>query len=171
MRKLFFTFSTLFIVAILFAQESLDLDFISKIKKEGIDNSQVMYIAHHLTDVSGPRLTNSPGFMRAANWAKDELAKWGLVNARLEAWGEFGKGWEQERCYVAMTLPYYQPLIAIPRAWTGSTGNKLLTSDIVLIKATDSAEVMQYAGKLKGKIVMTLMNDTLHPSFEADGSR
>src|SRR5438874_9343726 len=149
MRKLFFTFSALLIVAVLFAQESLDLDFISKIKKEGIDNSQVMYIAHHLTDVSGPRLTNSPGFMRAANWAKDELAKWGLVNARLESWGEFGKGWEQERCYVAMTSPYYQPLIAIPRAWTGSTGKKLLKGEVVLLKIQDTTALAQYAGKLK----------------------
>src|SRR5438046_204739 len=125
MRKLFFTFSALFIVAAVSAQENLDLDFISKIKKEGMDNSQVMDIAHHLTDVSGPRLTNSPGFIRAANWAMGELGKWGLVNARLEPWGEFGKGWEQQRCYVAMTSPYYQPLIAMPRAWTGSTGKKL----------------------------------------------
>ena len=124
MRKLFFTCSALFFVAAMAAQENVDLDFINKIKKEGMDNSQVMYIAHHLTDVSGPRLTNSPGFMRAANWAKDELTKWGLVNARLEPWGEFGKGWEQERCYVAMTSPYYEPLLAMPRAWTSGTGKK-----------------------------------------------
>jgi hypothetical protein len=84
-----------------------------------------MYIAHHLTDVSGPRLTNSPGFFRAANWAKDEMTKWGLLNSHLEPWGEFGKGWQQKKCYVAMTSPYYQPLIAVPRAWTGST-KKLL---------------------------------------------
>ena len=78
------------------------MDMIARIKKEGTDSSKVMDIAHHLTDVSGPRLTNSPGFVRAANWAKDELTSWGLVNAQLEPWGEFGKGWQQEKCYVAL---------------------------------------------------------------------
>ena len=30
-----------------------------------------MDIAFHLTDVSGPRLTASPGFMKAVEWAKN----------------------------------------------------------------------------------------------------
>jgi carboxypeptidase Q len=171
MRKLFFTCSALFFVAAMAAQENVDLDFINKIKKEGMDNSQVMYIAHHLTDVSGPRLTNSPGFMRAANWAKDELTKWGLVNARLEPWGEFGKGWEQERCYVAMTSPYYEPLLAMPRAWTGGTGKKLLKGEVMLLKIQDTSAMAQYAGKLKDKIVMTWSATQLKPSFEPDASR
>ena len=144
-----------------------------KIKQEGLKNSQVMNIAFHLTDESGPRLTNSPGFLRAANWAKDELTRMGLVNATLEPWGDFGKGWEQTRCYVAMTAPYYVPMIAIPRAWTGSTpGKKMINSDVILIKAKDSAELYQkYAGALKGKIVMLYSRDTLKPSFEPDGVR
>ncbi|HMW27330.1 MAG TPA: M20/M25/M40 family metallo-hydrolase, partial [Ferruginibacter sp.] len=122
---------------------------------------------------SGPRLTNSPGFLRAANWAKEELTRMGLVNATLEPWGDFGKGWEQTRCYVAMTAPYYVPMIAIPRAWTGSTpGKKMISSDVILIKAKDSAELYQkYAGILKGKIVMLYSTDILKPSFEPDGER
>jgi hypothetical protein len=31
-----------------FSQEKLDMDMITKIKKEGTDNSKVMDIAHHL---------------------------------------------------------------------------------------------------------------------------
>lgn len=156
---------------ILFAQT--DANATNKIRKEGLENSKVMDIAFHLTDVSGPRLTNSPGFFRAANWAKNEMIKMGLVNAALEPWGDFGKGWEQTRCYVAMTAPYYTPIIAIPRAWTGSTpGKKIMSSEVVLIKAKDSAELFQkYSGKLKDKIVMVYSRDTLRPSFTADGER
>ena len=148
-------------------------DATAKIRKEGLENSKVMDIAFHLTDVSGPRLTNSPGFFRAANWAKDELTKMGLVNAAIEPWGDFGTGWEQTRCYVAMTAPYYTPMIAIPRAWTGSTpGKKIISSDVILIKAKDSAELYQnYSGKIKDKVVMFYSMDTLHPSFTADGER
>ncbi|MGN6165550.1 MAG: M28 family metallopeptidase [Flavisolibacter sp.] len=159
-------------ILFLAAQDTPDASVMSKIKQEGEQNSKVMDIAFHLTDVNGPRLTASPNFMNAANWAKNTLSSWGLVNAKLEPWGEFGRGWQQQRCYVAMTKPYYAPFIAIPRAWTGSTpGNKMINNSVVLIKAKDSAELIQYAGKLKDKIVMLWVDDTLKPSFEADGER
>ncbi|MES2646090.1 MAG: M20/M25/M40 family metallo-hydrolase [Bacteroidota bacterium] len=143
-----------------------------KIKSES-KRSQVMDIAFQLTDVSGPRLTVSPGFMRAATWAKNQLTSYGLENARLEPWGEFGKGWQQEKCYVAMTAPYYNPIIAVPKAWTGNTpGKKEIEKEVILITATDSISfVTNYKGKLKGKIVMLAVKDTLRPSFEGDGSR
>lgn len=173
MKKLLST-STLFLfISILsFAQEKLDMDMVNKIKKEGLENSKVMDIAMYLTDVSGPRLTASPGYMRAATWTKNKLTEWGLVNAALEPWGEFGKGWEQQKCYIAMKAPYYQPIIAVPRAWTGSTiGDKPISGEIVLVKAKDTTELLQYAGKLNGKIVMTWSTTQLKPSFEGDANR
>ena len=172
MRKTTISFLFVIIAGSLLAQERVNLDMINKIKKEGTDNSKVMETAFYLTDVSGPRLTSSPGFMNAANWAKNKLTEWGLVNAQLEPWGEFGKSWRQERCYVAMTAPYYQPLIAMPRAWTGSTrGKKELRGEIVLIKANDTLELAKYAGKIKDKIIMTWSPTQLKPSFDADGHR
>ena len=171
MKKYFFLVTFIFCGRVTFAQA--DIETINKIKNEGLSNSKVMDIAFHLTDASGPRLTNSPGYFRAANWAKDELTKMGLVNAALEPWGDFGTGWEQTRCYVAMTAPYYTPIVAIPRAWTGSTsGKKAISSEVILINAKDSAELYQnYSGKIKGKIVMLYSTDTLHPSFTPDGAR
>lgn len=161
-----------FSLIFLFAQKDGDEAVISKLKEEGLKNSQVMDHAFYLTDVSGPRLTASPGFMNAAKWAKSKLESWGLKNVQIESWGDFGKGWEQERCYIAMTKPYYAPFIGQSKAWTGSTpGKGMMTSDIVLIKAKDSAELMQYAGKLKGKIVMVWSNDTIKPTFKADATR
>lgn len=151
------------------SQAGLLNDFSGKIIREGETNSRVMDYAYQLTDVSGPRLTVSPGFTRAANWARGELTRVGLVNARLEPWGEFGKGWQQERCYIAMTAPYYQPIIAVPRAWTGSTpGNKAISGEVMLVKAKDSVELSKYAGKLQGKIIMLWSPAQLKPSFEPD---
>ena len=168
-KQLLFVFILSLTGNLLFAQTEAT----AKIRKEGLENSKVMDIAFHLTDVSGPRLTNSPGYFRAANWAKDELTKMGLVNAAIEPWGDFGTGWEQTRCYVAMTAPYYTPMIAIPRAWTGSTpGKNIISRKVILIKAKDSAELYQnYSGKIKDMIVMFYSNDTLKPSFTADGGR
>ena len=174
MRKSFlFIVSFVFSLQLVLAQdEKVDMDVISKIRKEGLENSKVMETALYLTDVTGPRLTASPGYMRAATWAKNKLTEWGLSQANLEPWGEFGKGWEQTKCYVAMTAPYYMPLIAMPKAWTGSTpGNGAMKAEVVLIKAKDSVELMKYAGTLKDKVVMTWSTAKLSPSFEADGRR
>ena len=155
-----------FVHSLVFSQ-AVNTEAINKIKAEGLVNSKVMDIALHLTEVSGSRLTNSPGYARAATWARDELTRMGLVNATLEPWGDFGKGWEQTRCYVALKSPYYTPIVAIPRAWTGSTaGKKAISGEVMLINAKDSAELYQnYSGKIKGKIVMFYSTDTLHPSF------
>ena len=70
MKKYFFLFSCTFLFAnIAFTQTDTETRLI---KNEGLSNSKVMEIVFHLTDISGPRLTNSPGFFRAANWAKDD---------------------------------------------------------------------------------------------------
>lgn len=153
-----------------FAQEKIDNAAISKIRSEGLQHSKVMDIAFQLTDVSGPRLTNSPGYFRAANWAKNELAKWGLTNAALEPWGDFGKSWELKKSYVAMTAPWYKPLIAFPKTWTRGTGGQK-SATVLLVKATDSASLEAYRGSMKGKVILLYRTDTLKPSFKADAAR
>lgn len=158
--------------ALAFAQKEGDAAVLAKLKEEGLQHSQVMQTAFYLTDVSGPRLTASPGFMRAANWAKGKLQEWGLKNVQIESWGEFGKGWQQERCYVAMTKPYYVPLMAQAVAWTSSTpGNNVHKAAIMLINAKDSAGLQQYVGKVKDKVIMLYRDDTLKMGFKADAGR
>lgn len=152
------------------AQEKIAVNAINKIKKEGFENSKVMDIAFHLTDVTGPRLTNSPGYFRAANWARTELEKWGLTNAALEPWGDFGKGWELKKSYIALTAPYYRPLIGYPKTWTKGTDG-LKDAEILLVKATDSAGLEAYRGKFNGRIILLYRTDTLKQSFVTDATR
>src|SRR5678816_1302554 len=126
-------FSFILIHSIVFAQnENIDQAVMSRIRKEGLENSKVMDIAFHLTDASGPRLTASPGFMRAANYAKQQLSQWGLVYDTLDAWGDFGKSWELQKSYVAITAPWYKSLEAYPKAWTSGT-NGLQHAGVLLI--------------------------------------
>ena len=67
-------------------------DPIERIKDEGMNRSQVMQTLSYLSDVIGPRLTASPNMKRANEWTRDQMTKWGLQNAHLEAWGPFGRG-------------------------------------------------------------------------------
>ncbi|RZL75713.1 MAG: peptidase M28, partial [Sphingomonas sp.] len=41
---------------------------VNRIIDEGTNHSQVMVTAEHLSDVIGPRLTNSPGMRKAEDW-------------------------------------------------------------------------------------------------------
>ena len=155
----------------LFAQEEkIDLNTIQKIIQEEMERSKVMDIAFHLTDVSGPRLTISPGFTRAANYAVEQLKSWGLTDAALDPWGEFGKGWELQRSYVAMSAPYYKSIIALPKAWCSGT-NGLQNAELVVVSAKDSLSLDKYRGKLSGKIIIMDRSEDYKQSFTADASR
>jgi carboxypeptidase Q len=155
----------------LFAQkENLDMTMLAKIRDEGMNRSQVMEIVFNLTDANGPRLMQSPGYFKAANWAKTALASWGLENADLEAWGKWGKGWELEKYYLAMTAPYYKPLIGFPKTFSSGT-NGLVQAQVLLIEAKDSTGLSVYQGQLKDKIVLIKRTDSLPLGFVPDASR
>jgi carboxypeptidase Q len=152
-----------------FAQEKVDMAAVQKIRAEGLDNSKVMDIAFQITDVAGPRLSNSPGLKRAQDWAVKQFNEWGLKNVHLEAWGTFGKGWQVDKYYAATTIPFYKPIIASPKAWTPST-NGPVKSEIMLIKADSLPQLAQYKGKLQGKIIMfdNTSNRALENSYKPD---
>lgn len=149
--------------------DKLDMTTIQKIREEGLQHSQVMETAFYLTDVNGPRL-QGPGFIKAANWAKGKLAGWGLQNARLESWGDWGQGWAVEHSYLAMTAPYYKTIIAVPRAWSGST-NKLQAADILYISASDTTALESYRSKLKNKVILLDQSYKITPTFRSDANR
>src|SRR5262245_36332791 len=100
--------------------EKVDLDAIYKIKEEGLQRSNVMEIESYLTDVYGPRLTNSPNFREAGEWAQKTMKEWGLANVHLESW-RFGRGWQNQRVVALALTPRAYPLIAYPKAWTPGT--------------------------------------------------
>ena len=155
----------------LFSQsENIDQAVMTKIRNEGLQNSKVMDIAFHLTELSGPRVTNSPGFMRAADYAKNQFTQWGLINSKLDPWGVFGKGWELKKSYVAITSPWYRPLIAYPKTWSAGT-NGIQSGEVLLISAKDSAELDAYRGKLKGKVLIIDNLINFQQSTQPVGSR
>ena len=107
----------------------------------------------YLTDVHGPRLTNSPNMRAAAAWAKQRLESYGLANVALEAWGPFGRGWVNERMVATMTAPQSFPLLAFPKAWTPGTDGPV-KGDAVLAIIDKAEDFEKWKGKLKGKIVL-----------------
>jgi len=66
-----------------FAQ-SVDRAQVARIIDEGTAHSDVMPIAQHLSDVIGPRMTNSPAMRQAEAWTQAKFTEWGLRNVHKE---------------------------------------------------------------------------------------
>lgn len=169
MKRKLLILPVLLLAGMTFAQE-VELDAIEKIKKEGLGNSKVEDIAFELVDNAGPRLSNSEGYERAVDYTIKQLSDWGLQNAAAEPWGEFGRGWEMEKSYVAMTKPYYMPFIAIPKAWTESTKGEV-SGKVVFLDIEKEEDFAKYKGKLKGAIIAIKPTGTQEPTFEPDAVR
>ncbi|MEP6583844.1 MAG: M20/M25/M40 family metallo-hydrolase [Ginsengibacter sp.] len=170
-RNLSLTSLLFFSISIAAAQENVDMQMMQRIKDEEKNNSQVTMIAHNITDVCGPRLTNSPGYDRALDWVTAICKKWDLQKAGREAWGEFGKGWSSEQATLAMRSPYYENIIAYPIPWCKSTG-KSIKAELIMLDNLDSASIDKAGASLKGKLVMIKPGSTKIPdAFKAYATR
>jgi hypothetical protein len=152
-------------------QEHVDLNVIHRIKTaefggggaggRGGNASQVMNTMWSLTDRYGPRLTNSPQFHAAGEWAVTQLKEWGMSNVALEKWSTTDvtsgaiPGWQITGYSGAMVEPSYMPIIGMPVAWTSGT-NGPITAEAVLAPITGPADLDKFHGQLKGKIVLTV---------------
>lgn len=173
MRKLYLLLVSagLLFPAWLSAQEMIDTAMVNRIREEGLNRSEIPAIAHQITDVAGPRLTNSPGWRRAADWIVQTLQGWGLANVEKEPWGQYGYGWSAEKTTVAMRTPYYSPMIAYAIPWTGST-NGPVSAPVYIVRRMDSAWVSPRLAEMKGRILLIEPQDTTDkPRFKPDAER
>ncbi len=152
-RALLFTLTFLFLIPVALRAAESDLRVLSELRTEEAHSSELAKVLIQLSDVNGPRLTGSPGFARAADWVKAKLTEWGMKDARLENWGEFGRGWDFQRCRVEMIEPYDFPLIAYPKAWTASLETPVEGTPVV-VRMSEEKDFADYKGKLKGAIAL-----------------
>lgn len=145
------------------AQESADLSVIHRIKAEAFKRGDVVKHLAALTDQYGPRLTASHEYDAAAEWTLARCREWGLSNPHLEKWGPFGRSWSLKHFSAHLTAPGYSPLIGFPLAWSSSTSGVVKAEPMLLpVKDTDMEKFRtdldrikkEYAGKLKGRLVM-----------------
>src|SRR5215831_14847847 len=157
-----------------------DLSVVGRIKTEAFENSQVMNTLEHLTDQYGPRLTGSPEWREAADWAAKRLEGYGVQNVHLEKWGSPGRSWSLKKASVEMLEPRYSALVAAPLAWSDVThGPK--TGDVILTryggprrgldpkKAEEDLDkfIAEWKGKLNGKIVLLSAERRVDPESKA----
>jgi hypothetical protein len=133
--------------------EPVDLDVVHRIKAEAFTRSRVMDHLFYLSDVNGPRLTNSPAYRDAANWIRARLGEYGIPNVIFEEWGPFGPGWECTHFAAHLRAPEYAPLIGFPLGWSPGTNGRLRGAPLLLTIHSE-ADLNAWRGKLRGRIVM-----------------
>ncbi len=161
-----------------------DLGLVARIKLEAFDHSQVMDTLGYLTDVYGPRLTASPEFQQAADWAVQRLRSYGAENAALEKWGTFGRSWALKQYSIEMLEPRYAVLDAAPMAWSDATrgpvtgdllyapyGGPRQTLDPKKLQEDLDHYIAAWKGKLRGKIVLLARPREIAPQTQPLFSR
>ncbi len=121
-----------------------------KIQKEGLGNSHVMEHLDFLANEIGPRLTGSRNFERACQWAKKRFASFGL-EARLEKWTEWPRGWDRGQWQGRVTVPEKLELQVATPAWTAGTKGRLV-GELTLLPRS-KARLIKEKKRLKGKIL------------------
>lgn len=140
--------------ALLAAEIAVDADMTRKIRAEAQNGSQSSQIFDTLTIDIGPRLTDSPAYLRAVDFVEQKLKSWGLENVHREAW-KFGRGWTLEKLTLEMVEPRYMPLIGYAEAWSPSTAGELVAEPVYLGDKT-APQIEALKPSLKGAIVMPL---------------
>jgi carboxypeptidase Q len=152
------------------AQEAVNETVIAQIKGEAFQRSAVMDTLSWLSDVYGPRLTGSPALRQSAEWARDQLTQWGMVNATLEPDGAASRGWLLDRFSIEMTEPQFMRITGYPRAWSPALAAPLAGTPI-LVDVKSKEDFERYRGTLRGAIVMNGRPEPVDIGFQPEATR
>ncbi|NNF00341.1 MAG: M20/M25/M40 family metallo-hydrolase [Pyrinomonadaceae bacterium] len=161
---------------------------VAKIRKEAMENSQIMNTLHMYTDVYGPRLTGSPNLEAAGKWSMKQMKEWGFDRVEMEPWDFGSPGWANQRAIGSIVSPMNDVLDFEVLAWTPGT-NGIVTAEAVALdtpriqngdnpkclRSPTRAELDAYlasiAGKVRGGIVLAGSPRSLGVNFNPPAKR
>jgi carboxypeptidase Q len=158
-------------------QTERDEDLRARIRKEGMEHSQILKTMHMLSDVYGPRLTGSPNHKRAAEWAIKQMTDWGFQNGHLEPWDFKHPGWLNERLMAHIVSPVKDSLVCEVLAWTPSTRGTVRAKahQLVLPERPTQAQLSEAFVKEKrsvmGRIVLVGKHQTVPVNLNPPAKR
>lgn len=147
------------------APSQVSSDVAIAIKREGLENSQVMAYLDYLTNNIGHRLTGSANYVRAVEWAKGEFEQMGL-EVELEKWATWRNSWNRGQWSGRVVSPVELELQIATPAWTA--GTKGLVRGKLVAMPTDEAQPQEIGDSLRGAYVFDLSSiPDYEPAVEA----
>ena len=105
-----------------------------------------------LTDGFGGRVTGSPAYEKAAEWAATRFKSYGIQNVQLEAF-TIPAGWQRGAASGRMLRPAERPLHLESIAWVPSTPAGGVKGEVVLVDDI-TADKLRARTDLRGRIVL-----------------
>ena len=131
---------------------STDDSVLHRIWNIGMDSSQTYQLSQALFDSIGPRLTGSPGFKSAGDWALAMYQSWGIP-AHAEQYGTW-KGWRRGVTHLDLVAPRVRTLDGTMLSFSPGTGGKTVRGDVLLLpNVADSMALRAWLPNVKGKFV------------------
>lgn len=125
---------------------------IETIWEMGMNESRLESLAHTLLDSIGPRLTGTPGQMRAHEWAVDTYRRWG-IEARNEEYGTW-RGWRRGITHIDLVSPRVRSLEGMSLAWSPGTAGPVEGEVVVPPSFGSLADLEAWLPSARGKFVL-----------------
>src|SRR5208283_778380 len=134
------------------AQQPAELKPVTDRLASSIYGGPSMATLGELTDGIGGRLTASPAYVRATEWAAAKFRSYGIENVRLEPF-TIPAGWQRGTATGAMLSPLSRPLYVASLGWAPSTPLGGVQGTVVMVADVGPEVLKSRKDELRGKIV------------------
>jgi len=112
-----------------------------------------MRTLRELSDGFGGRLSGSPAYNQAAEWAAAKFRGYGIQNVRLEPF-TIPNGWVRGTARGQLLAPMSRTLHLESLGWSPSTPPGGIKGEVIIVDDVSPDHIKAQADKLKGKIVL-----------------
>jgi len=152
LRRALALLGCLVVPAVAWSQQASDLKPVADQLAGSIYTGPSMTTLRELTDGVGGRVTGTPSYVSATEWAAAKFRSYGIENVRLDPFTIPG-GWERESASGRMVAPLARPLYVVSYGWSPSTTPGGVQGLVAAISDIAPEKLEAVADQLHGKIV------------------
>jgi carboxypeptidase Q len=148
------------VVSLVFVFSSLVVAAPNSEMQEGADQlaasiytGPAMHTLQELSDGFGGRLTGSPAYNHAAEWAAAKFRSYGIQNVRLEPFS-MDNGWVRGTARGQLLAPVSHPLHLESLGWSPSTPAGGVKGEVLIVDDVSPEVIKALTPKMKDKIVI-----------------
>ena len=142
----------LVVSVVAWSQQPSDLKPVTDQLAASIYTGPSMATLRELTDGVGGRLTGTPTYVSATEWAAAKFRSYGIENVRLDPF-TIPAGWERGSASGRMVAPLSRPLYVASLGWSPSTPAGGVQGTVAVISDIAPEKLQAVADQLSGKIV------------------
>ena len=139
--------------AALSAQRAPDIQEVANQLAASIYTGPSMTTLRELSDGFGGRLTGSPAYNNAAEWAAGKFRSDGIQNVKLEPF-TIPNGWVGGTAHGEFLAPVARPLHIESLGWSPSTPSGGIKGEVAILDDVSPESIKMNASKYQGKIVI-----------------